>query len=47
MNCEPITDDRFNIILEVLAAMIELRAKTPQEAAAIVREAKIQPASAT
>ncbi len=47
MNCEPITDDRFNIILEVLAAMIELRAKTPQEAAAIVREAKIQQTSAT
>ena len=47
MDCEHITDDRFNIILEILAAMIELRAKTPQEAAAIVREAKIQQTSKT
>ncbi len=46
MDCEHITDDRFNIIPEILAAMIELRAKTPQEAAAIVREAKTQQTSA-
>jgi len=34
------TDEQFNAFLEMIARLIELEAKTPAEAAAIVRQSK-------
>lgn len=40
METENMTNDQLNTFLETLAKLIEEKAKTPQEAAEIVREAK-------
>lgn len=37
---EGMTNQQFNAVLENLARLIESKAKTPQEAAQIVRETK-------
>lgn len=37
---EGMTNQQLNTLLETLAKLIESKAKTPEEAAAIVREAK-------
>lgn len=34
------TNDQLNIMLETIAKLIEAKARTPQEAAQIVRDAK-------
>lgn len=36
------SDAMFNCLLEVIAKLIESKAKTPEEAAAIVRNSKIR-----
>ena len=40
MEIDNMTNDQYNANLEVLAKLIEAKAKTPEEAAEIVREAK-------
>ena len=40
MEIDSMTNDQYNANLEVLAKLIEAKAKTPEEAAEIVREAK-------
>lgn len=37
---EGMTNDQFNAMLKTIAKLIEAQAKTPQEAAQIVRESK-------
>lgn len=37
---EGVTNDQLNTMLETIAKLIEAQAKTPQEAAQIVRNAK-------
>lgn len=37
---EELTNDQLNVILETIAKLIEAKAKTTQEAAQIVRDAK-------
>lgn len=41
MENEGMSNQQLNSLLETLAALIEAKAKTPEEAAAIVRNAKI------
>lgn len=40
MEQTPMTNDQYNANLEILAKLVEAKAKTPQEAAQIIREAK-------
>ncbi len=40
MENKPMTNQQFDSQLETLARLIEAKAKTPEEAAQIVREAK-------
>ena len=41
MEQTPMTDNQYNSNLETLARLIEAKALTPEEAAQIVRDAKI------
>lgn len=40
METSGMTNDQFNAVLETIARLIEAQAKSPAEAARIVREAK-------
>ena len=42
--CEGITDEQFNSFLEVLAKLVEATAKDGNDAARIIRDAKINSA---